>query len=195
MYTRMYSFLTDNNLIYDCQFGFRSKHSSSHALINLREDIKSYMDRGYIAAGVFIDLQKAFVTVNHQILCDKLAYYGFRGKSLNLIKSFLNNRKQFVSINGFESSKLNITCGVPQGSTLGPLLFLIYLNDLRFCLNKSTSTHFADDTCLIYASKKVKTLETDLNTDLKATSEWLKANRLSLNIKKSQLIIFHSKSS
>ena len=107
---------------------------------------------------------------------------------LNLIKSFLNNRKQFVSINGFESSKLNITCGVPQGSTLGPLLLLIYLNDLRFCLNKSSSNHFVDDTCLIYASKKVKTLETDLNTDLKATSEWLKANRLSLNI------IFHSKS-
>ena len=106
----------------------------------------------------------------------------------------MNNRKQVVSINGFESSKLNITCGVPQGSTLGPLLFLIYLNDLRFCFNKSRSNHFADHTCLIYASKKVKTLETDLNTDLKATSEWLKANRLSLNIKKSQLIIFHSKS-
>ena len=106
----------------------------------------------------------------------------------------MNNRKQFVSINGFESSKLNITCGVPEGSTLGPLLFLIYLNDLRFCLNRSSSNHFADDTCLIYASKKVKTLEIDLNTDLKATSEWLKANRLSLKIKKSQLILFHSKS-
>ena len=123
----------DNNLIYDRQFGFRCKHSTNHALINITEDIKSYMDRGYIAAGVFIDLQKAFDTVNHQILCDKLAYYGFRGKSLNLIKSFLNNRKQFVSMNGFGSSKLNITCGVPQGSTLGPLLLLIYLNDLRFC--------------------------------------------------------------
>ena len=99
-----------------------------------------------------------------------------------------------VSINGFESSKLNITYGVPQGSTLGTLLFLNYLNDLRFCLNISSSNHFAYDTCLIYASKKVKTLETDLNTDLKATSEWLKANRLSLNFKKSQLIIFLSKS-
>ena len=109
----MYSFLTDNNLIYDRQFGFRPKHSTNHALINLTEDIKSYMDRGYIAAGVFIDLQKAFDCVNHQILCDKLAYYGYRGKSLNLIKSYLNNRKQFVSINGFESSKLNITYGVP----------------------------------------------------------------------------------
>ena len=105
----------------------------------------------------------------------------------------MSNRKQFVSINGFESSKLNIACGVPQGSTLGPLLFLVYLKDLRFCLNKSSPNHFVDDTCLIYASKRIKTLETDLNTDLKATSEWLKANRLSLNVKKSQLIILHSK--
>ena len=96
----------------------------------------------------------------------------------------MNNRKLFVSINGFESSKLNITLGVTQGSTLGPLLFLINLNDLRFCLNGS-SYHFADDTCLICASKKVETLETDLKTDPKATSEWLKANGLSLNIKKS----------
>ena len=148
VYVHMYSFLTENNLIYDRQFGFQSNHSTNHALINLTEDIKSYMDRGYRAAGVFIDLQKAFDIVNHQILCDKLAYYGFRGKPLHLIQSFLNNRKQFVSINGFESPKLNITCGVPQGSTLGPLLFLIYLNDLRFCLNKSNSNHFADDTCL-----------------------------------------------
>ena len=110
------------------------------------------MDKGYIAAGVFIDLQKAFDTVNHQILCEKLAYNGFRGKSLHLVKSFLSNRKKFVSINGYESSKLNITCGVPQGSTLGPLLFIIYINDLSFCLTKSSSNHFADDTCLIRAS-------------------------------------------
>ena len=110
------------------------------------------------------------------------AYYGFRGKPLHLIQLHINNRKQFVSINGFESPKLNITCGVPQGSTLGPLLFLIYLNDLRFCLNKSNSNHFADDTCLTYVSKKIRTLETDLNTDLKAKSECLKANRLWLNL-------------
>ena len=103
------------------------------------------------------------------------------------------NKKQFVSINGFESSKLNITCGVPQGSTLVHILFLSYLNNLRFCLNKSSSNHFSDDTRLTYASKRIKTLETDLNTDLKATYEWLKANRLPLNVKKSQLIIFHSK--
>ena len=120
---RMYSFSAENNVIYDRQSGFRSNHSTNHALINLTEDIRSYMDRGYKPAGVFIVLHKAFGTVNHQILCDKLAYYGFRGKSLHLIQSFLNNRKQFVSRNGFESFELNITCGVPQGSTPGPLLF------------------------------------------------------------------------
>ena len=131
--------------------------------------------------------------MNHQILCDKLSFYGFRGKIKSLIQSFLTNRQQFVSINGFDSSKLDIKCGVPQGSTLGPLLFLIYINDLRFCLNKSTSSHFADDTCIMYASKKMKTLETVLNADLKSVSDWLKANRLSLNIDKTKLLIFHSK--
>ena len=168
IFTRMYSFLEKNKLIYDHQFGFRAKHSTNHAIISLTELIKSYKDSGNIVAGVFIDLQKAFDTVNHQILCDKLKYYGFRGKSNDLISSFLSGRKQFVSIDGHNSSNLDITCGVPQGSTLGPLLFLIYINDLRFCLKHATSSHFADDTCLLYASKKSKTLETNLNYDLKS---------------------------
>ena len=193
IYTRMYAYLNDNDLIYNRQFGFRSKHSTGHALISSIESIKKFMDSGHIVGGVYIDLQKAFDTVNHQILCDKLSFYGFRGKTQQLIQSFLSHRQQFVSINGFDSSKLDIKCGVPQGSTLGPLLFLIYINDLRYCLTKSTSSHFADDTCIMYASKKMKTLETILNTDLKSVSEWLKANRLSLNIDKTKLLIFHSK--
>ena len=112
---------------------------------------------------------------------------------IKLIKSFLTNRKQYVSINGFESEKLDVTCGVPQGSTLGPLLFLIYINDLRLSLKFSTASHFADDTCIIYRSKKLKTLESDLNHDLKLCSEWLNANRLSLNVDKTKLLLFHSK--
>ena len=126
-------------------------------------------------------------------MCDKLAYYGFRGISQLLIKSYLSNRQQYVSINGFESSKLDIKCGVPQGSTLGPLLFLLYINDLRFSLKRSTASHFADDTSITYASRKMKSLETVLNQDLKTTSDWLKATRLSLNIDKSKLILFKSK--
>ena len=132
---------------------------------------------------VFIDLQKAFDTVNHDILCEKLAFYGFRGNSQLLIKSFLSNRQQYVSINRFDSSKLDIHCGVPQGSILGPLLFLLYINDLRF----------ADDMCILYASNKLKSIETVLNCDLKLISDWLKANRLSLNVDNSKLLMFKSK--
>ena len=93
-----------------------------------------------------IDLEEAFDTVNHEIWFDKLNYYGLRGKLNDLIKSYLSNRKQYVSINGFDSELRNIECGVPQGSSLGPLLLLIYINDFHFCLNESSSGHFADDT-------------------------------------------------
>ena len=101
------------------------------------------------------------------ILCEKLLYYGFRGNSQLLIKSFLTSRKQFVSINGFNSSQIDISCGVPQGSTLGPLLFLLYINDLNLSLNNSVASHFADDTCIMFSSSNPKTLESVLNCDLK----------------------------
>ena len=94
------------------------------ALLNL---LKNFLDKKEIVSGIFIDLEKAYDTVNHSILCDKLNYYGFRGKFNDLIKSYLTKRKQFVSINGYDSTNLDISCGVPQGSTLGPLLFLLYI--------------------------------------------------------------------
>ena len=193
IYKRMYAFIEKNKLIYKQQFGFRSKHSTTHALISTTESIKSLIDSGNIVGGVFIDLQKAFDTVNHNILCEKISYYGFRGISQLLIKSFLTNRKQYVSINGFNSSEKNVICGVPQGSTLGPLLFLLYINDLHYSMNYSIASHFADDTCITFSAKKIKTVETVLNCDLKILSDWLKANRLSLNVDKSKLILFKSK--
>jgi len=193
IYTRMYNFIDKNDLLYDKQFGFRNSHSTSHALISLTESIQSSLDNKNLVSGVFIDLAKAFDTVNHKILCDKMSYYGFRGKFNDLIKSFLSNRKQFVSINGCDSNSLDISCGVPQGSTLGPLLFILYINDLHYSLKYATASHFADDTCLTYASKKPKTLETNLNYDLKNLNQWLCANRLSLNIDKTRLLLFHSK--
>ena len=122
----MYKFLESNKLIYNKQFGFCASHSTNHALISITESIKSYLDNGEFAAGIFIDLEKAFDTVNHEILYNKLSYYGFRGKSNDLLKSFLTNRTQYVSINGFDSSKLEIKTGVPQGSTLGPLVSHIH---------------------------------------------------------------------
>ena len=191
IYSRMYEFLELNKLIYNRQFGFRANHSTNHALISITESIKSFLDSGDFVAGIFIDLEKVFDTVNHQILCDKLNYYGFRGKINYLLNSFLSNRKQYVSINGYDSSCLEIKYGVPQGSTLGPLLFLFYVNDLRFSLRHAITSHFADDTSIIYASKITKTIETNLNYDLKCVSEWLKSNRLSLMSANIQLVYPH----
>ena len=176
----MYSFLHVNKLIYNKQFGFRSNHSTSHALINTTEFIKEKLDSGFHVGGIFIDLEKAFDTVNNDLLIEKLYYYGFRGV-------------QYVSIQGFDSPQLPITCGVPQGSTLGPLLFLLYINYLNLSIKASTVSHFADDTSILYASKKSKTLESVLNYDLKLCVEWLKVNRLSLNVETSKLLIFQTR--
>ena len=193
IYSRIFTFLTKNNLISNKQFGFRSKYSTNHALVSITERIKSLLDDTQFVCGIFIDLEKAFDTVNHDILCDKLNYYGLRGNVNNLIKSYLTNRKQFVSINGQDSQIKNITCGVPQGSSLGPLLFLIYINDFRFCLSQAETGHFADDTYILFGNKTLKTIETVINTELKRVSTWLCLNRLSLNEGKTELILFHSK--
>ena len=193
IYVRVFRYLTKYNLIFAKQFGFRSKFSTIHALISITERIKQLMDSGHYVCGIFIDLEKAFDTVNHQILCEKLNYYGLRGNINNLIQSYLSNRRQYVSINGVISSTMSVNCGVPQGSSLGPLLFLIFINDFRFCLNKTETGHFADDTYLLYGSKKLKTLETVVNTELKLVTNWLRVNKLSLNAKKTELIIFRSK--
>ena len=115
---------------YSLQFGFRTKHSTLHALISLTESVKQTIDEGMLGCGVFIDLQKAFDTVNHSILLQKLQHYGVRGTALNWFSSYLTDRKQYVSVNGRISDHLKIICGVPQGSVLGLLLFLIYINDL-----------------------------------------------------------------
>ena len=121
---------------------------------------------------MFIDLKKAFDTVNHKILCRKLNYYGFRGGSKQLIRYFLENRKQYVSINGFDSLTKPMNCGVTQGSSLAPLLFLIYINDY-------INGHFADDTFITFASKNIKTIETVMDYELKLASQWMKLNKLS----------------
>ena len=193
IYTRIYSYLVKNNLIFDKQFGFRSNYSTNHALLSITERIKDLVDKGNYVCGIFIDLEKAFDTVNHSILCEKLNYYGLRGNINQLIQSYLSNRRQFVSINGFNSSLRGITCGVPQGSSLGPLLFLIYINDFRLCLDKTETGHFADDTFMLYASDKLGTIESVVNCELKLVSKWLRLNKLSLNAGKTELIFFRSK--
>ena len=192
LYTRIYSYLDKKDLIYSKQFGFRSKHSTNHAIISITEYIRKLLDDGQYVCGIFVDLEKAFDTVNHNLLCEKLEYYGLRGNTNKLIKSYLSNRKQYVSLNGFDSEIRDISCGVPQGSSLGPLLFLIYINDFRLCLDKTSSGHFADDTFILYNSKNPKTIETVINHELKLMTKWLRLNKLSLNAGKTELIFFHS---
>ena len=179
------------NCIYNLQFGFRDKHSTNHALIDITETIRSALDNDKTVCGIFVDLQKAFDTVNHEILIEKLNYYGIRGPANSWFKSYLNNRKQFVSINGFNSDTLNMPHGVPQGSVLGPLLFLIYINDLHLSIKHSKVYHFADDTNLLHINNSHKKLEKYLNFDLKYLHNWLLANKISLNCSKTELIFFH----
>ena len=165
-----------NDLIFRKQFGFRSNYSTNHALISITERIKDLVDSGKYVCGVFVDLEKAFDTVNHRILCEKLIFYGLRGNVNRLIQSYLANRKQFVSINGFDFDLRDLFCGVPQGSLLGLLLFLIYINDFRLCLDKTESGHFADDTFIMFGSDMLGTIESIVNYELKLVSKWLKLN-------------------
>ena len=124
MYNRIYKFFSDNNLIYSLQFGFRQKYSTVHALISLTENIRKNLDEGNIGYGVFVNLQRAFDTAEHDIL----KHYGMRGLANEWFKSYLSNRKQYVSINGYDSNLADVKFGVPQRSILGALLFLIYIN-------------------------------------------------------------------
>ena len=155
---RMSSFLEKCNIIYDLQFGFRFKYSTSHALIHMTETIPSALDHRKVTCGIFIDLQKAFETVNHEILIKKLEHYGFRGNMNNWFCSYLTSRQQKVIINGFESQPQLLLHGIPHGSVLGPILFLIYINDLHKYIKNSITYHFTDDTNLLNISNNYKLL-------------------------------------
>jgi len=156
------------------------------------QKLMSALDNGDYGCGVFIDLQKAFDTVDHKILLSKLSHYGIRGTALNLFKSYLSNRSQFVSINGVSSNKAIVKHGVPQGSVLGPLLFLIYINDLHTAIRYSVTHHFADDTNLINFNKSIVNLNNQMKKDLWYLWFWLNANKISLNACKTEYVLFKS---
>ena len=168
------------------------KCSTNHALISITESIRQSIDNNEFACGIFIDLKKAFDTVNHTILLTKLNHYGIRGVVLDWFKSYLSQREKFVNVNGHNSLSLPMTCGVPQGSILGPLLFLLYVNDLPNTSSLLTFHLFADDTNIYFCSKNLSHLETTLNCELKSVAEWMKCKRLALSISKTNFILFHS---
>lgn len=192
MYKRLLSFINKHNILYKYQFGFRKSHSTTLALIEITDNLLTAIDNGLYTCGIFIDFSKAFDTINHDILLSKLNHYGVRGNSLNWFKSYLNNRLQFVDLNGIHSNKTNILCGVPQGSILGPLLFIIYVNDIANCSKKLSIRLFADDTNCFLSNKDINMLINQVNIELNYLSDWIKANKLSLNIKKSKYMIIAS---
>ena len=162
MYSKMISFIEERELLYQAQYGFRKSHSTHHAILDIINTIQSNMDKRLSSCGIFIDLKKAFDTVNHGILLNKLEHYGFRRIINDWFSSYLNNRTQTTELKCHISNKAAITCGVPQGSVLGPLLFLLYANDIQYSSDKFNFYLFPDDTNILYADKAIKSLETPL---------------------------------
>ena len=178
-------FLDKNKLIYSLQFGCRQNYSTSYVLIHLTETIKQSFDQGLFSCDIF-DLQKTFDTVDHDILLGKLENYGIRG----ITNKWFETYQQFVSINGYNSECASVPIGVPQGSVLGPLLFLLYLNDLNLAIKHCKVHHFADDTNLLYTNNSIKKLNKLLSKDLKNLTNCLNANKISLNVDKTEMILF-----
>lgn len=194
MHSRLLNFINKHSILYDYQFGFRENHSTNMALTLLMDKVLSAMDKGEYAIGLFIDLQKAFDTVNHNILLNKLYKYGIRGTCFQWLSDYLCDRKQFVEFDNAVSDMKTITCGVPQGSILGPLLFILYINDIINSSQKLFFVLFADDTTIVTQGKSLNDIIQMLNEELVKVRSWLNANRLSLNVAKTHFMIFRSRS-
>ncbi len=186
LYEQLYMYLTKSELLSDSQLGFRKFHSTATALLDCTNEWYMNLDRKMFNLVVLIDLKKAFDTVDHQILLRKLELYGINGQALTLLKSYLSNRNQKCQIKNYFSSEQLIKCGVPQGSILGPLFFLLYINYLPQCVNRTKPFLFADDTNLTASGDSITDLEVAVNSDLENLRKWLIANTLSLNVAKSK---------
>ena len=177
-------FLIEQKILYLKQFGFRKNFSTAHAIINLIDNIENAFDKNKFACGVFID------TVDHEISLKKLWHYGIRGIANDWFKSYLTNRMQYFSIDGISSDLLKVNFGVPQGSVLGPLLFLLYIKDLHSSIGFSSPFHFADDTGLLNTQYSIRVINKTLNKDLRELSFWLNANKIALNVAKAEIVLF-----
>ena len=190
MNRRLLQFLEHHNIIYNCQFGFRKHHSTTSALIEVIDNIYRQLDNKEFVLGTYLDLQKAFDTVNHKILLAKLYNYGIRGPIYKWFESYLSNRKQYTVVNGICSSTHAIEYGVPQGSVLGPVLFLLYINDIKNAAPINTVKLFADDTNLFVNGKSETDVCEKANEILKNLANYFLANKLTVSIDKTCYSIF-----
>ena len=193
VYNRMLKFIEKHEILSKSQFGFRKNVNTETALINFIDFVHKGLTAKHNVGTVFMDLSKAFDVMDHNILETKLKHYGFRGTFLKILMSFVRNRKYFVNVNGMNSNTRTVNIGVPQGSTLGPLLFLIYVNDMENCSSLLHFTLFADDTTLAYSCNNLLELERTLDSEVLKVTHWLAANKLVLNLSKTHSMLFSFK--
>ena len=189
----IYGFLANEEIIINQQSGFRSLHSTVTALLEATDSWAFNIDRGNVNAVVFLDLKKAFDTVDHDVLLAKLSLYGIQDSAYDWLKSYLNNRTQKCVVNGSLSKVCSLGCGVPQGTILGPLLFLIYINDLPNCLSFCQPRMYEDDSHITYSSADLHSVQSSLNRDLSNIPKWLLSNKLTLNTTKTEFMLIGSR--
>ena len=195
IHSQLIKFFEKYKLIHPNQFGFQKGVSTEAAINQVYEELASGMDSKELTCAIFLDIRKAFDSINHKLLINKLSRYGIRGTPLKLLSSFLQNRQQSVFVNGVKSKTGTVKCGVPQGSVLGPLLFLCFINDLPNASSKFKTLLFADDACLISRATSVALLESKVNEGLKLVSNWLANNKLCLNYDKTVFLFFSNQRS
>ena len=193
VYNRMVDFITKYNIFAETQYGFRKNKSTESALLDFTNYIHEGLTKNLNVGAVFMDLSKAFDVINHSIIETKLEHYGFRGIFLTFLMNFIKERKYFVSVNGLKSGINTVNIGVPQGSTLGPLLFLLYINDMKNCSKILKFIQFADDTTLLFSSKCIQHLTNKLGTEANKVFIWLAANKLIINLTKTHSMLFTNK--
>ena len=193
IHKRLYAFLEQCLILNSNQYGFRKKHNTIDAVIKFISDISIAEDSNNSTLAIYLDLSRAFDTLNHTLLLKKLEHYGIRGISLQWFKSYLSNRSHYVEYQKHKSIVKNIECGVPQGSILGPLLFIIYINDLPKVLEHTKIILFADDATVYVSGRNIDNLYAILNGELKVLLDWFRANILSLNESKTQHMFFGNK--
>lgn len=191
---RLVNYLEKYNFLSSSQHGYRSNHSTESALLQFVSNVNKFLDERYYVVGLFLDLSKAFDSLDHKILVHKLSNIGIRGSPLHLFHSYISNRKQAVFCNNVYSSTKIISSGVPQGSVLGPIPFLIYINDIVCASTKFKFTIYADDTTLLMADKNLQNLHTNLSNEISRVHQWIKVNRLKLNVNKTNYILFQNRS-